>query len=235
MYGPGPVPPQRPTAARVVVPRVLFAVLPLLSLGFLTGATTLRLAVVTRRTRDWWLFGVSVVASVTCLVFVPEDIETLQANLSVGGLLLNAALFTGYFLYADIRHHDPRRAHGAGRSPYGTTYPRTGHGYGYGHPQPQVLPQPGPYGGIPQTPGPLTAPPAHQPQHHRPQPQAPAQHTPHPQPQAPAHPQPQVHQQAHPQPQTAPHPQPQSAPPRIQQVRAELDELSDLLRREDGK
>ncbi|MFF8385151.1 hypothetical protein [Streptomyces kanasensis] len=232
MYGPGPVPPQRPTTARVVVPRVLFAVLPLLSLGFLTGATTLRLAVVTRRTRDWWLFGVSVVASVTCLAFVPEDIETLQANLSVGGLLLNAALFTGYFLHADIRHHDPRRADGAGRSPYGTTYPQTGHGYGYGHPpQPQALPQPGPYGGIPraQAPGPLTAPPAHQPLHH--QPHQPQQHRPQPQvqPQAPAqHP-------PHPQPQTPAQPRPQAAPPRIQQVRAELDELSDLLRREDGK
>ncbi|WP_228978687.1 hypothetical protein [Streptomyces sp. DH12] len=222
MYGPGPVPPQRPTTARVVVPRVLFAVLPLLSLGFLTGATTLRLAVVTRRTRDWWLFGVSVVAPITCMAFMPEDIETTLANVLVGGILLNAALFTAYFLYADIRHHDPRRAGLPGRSPYGTTYPQAGPGPGYGHPQPQPQPQPHPqpYGGIPGAAAPLAAPPAHP--HH--QPQAPAQRAPQPQP--PAQPQP-----AQPQ----PYPQPQAAPPRIQQVRAELDELSDLLRREDGK
>lgn len=192
MYGPGPgFPPQRRHApTHVVVWRVLFAVLPLLSLGFLTGAAMLRLALVTRKVRDWWLFGVSVVVTFTCLALV-EPVQSLQTNLAVAGVMLNAALFTGYFLYADIRHHDTRVAHAAPASPYAATHPQVTGGYGYGYPQPQTppppqaQPQPQPYGRIPQ------------------QPQA----------QPPAAPQ----------------------PPRIDQVRAELDELSDLLRKEEDK
>ncbi|GGQ03460.1 hypothetical protein [Streptomyces roseolilacinus] len=212
MYGPGPVPPQRRTPTHVVVLRVLFAVLPLLSLGFLTGAATLRLAVVTRRPRDWGLFGVSVIVTLLCMIFIPEDTDSMQANLSVGGILLNAALFTGYFLYADIRHHDTRAARPAG-SPYATTFP-LGSGYGYPAPQPRTHP------GIP---------PAAMPQYGQPQPQV--QVPPQVQVQVPAPPQPQ------PQPQPRPSVPPQAgapAAPRIDQVRAELDELSDLLRREDG-
>ncbi|MDT9686027.1 hypothetical protein RND61_28735 [Streptomyces sp. TRM76323] len=203
MYGPGPVPPQRRTPTHVVVLRVLFAVLPLLSLGFLTGAAPLRLAVVTRRPRDWWLFGLSVVLTVTCLVFIPEDTDSMRANLSVGGLLLNAALFTGYFLYADIRHHDRRAARPAAAraaAPYATTFP-LGPASGHGYPPPQT-----PYTGTP---------PAAMPPYGGGQPHAVP---------GPAVP---------PRPPAAPRAGAPAAP-RIDQVRAELDELSDLLRKEDG-
>ncbi|WP_175407153.1 hypothetical protein [Streptomyces sp. TRM64462] len=203
MYGPGPGPgpgyasPQRRTPTHVIVLRVLFAVLPLLSLGLLTGATLVRLAVVTRRARDWWLFGLSAVVTVTCVAFVPEDIETRQADLAVGGLLLNAALFTGYYLFAEIRHFDRDpvgvRPH---VTPYSPTYPQVGRGQGYGYPQPQANPY--------------------------------AQPHPHPQP----HPQPRPVTQPQPHPGAQPQPQ---ASPRIDRVRAELDELSDLLRKEDDK
>lgn len=84
---------------------------------------------------------------------------------------------------------------------------------GYPHP-------PGPYG----YPAPAHQPvPPHQPVQPHPQPQPYAQPQPQPQPQA------QPHSQPHPQPQ--PHPRPE----RIQRVRAELDELSDYLRREQGR
>ncbi|NKY15552.1 hypothetical protein [Streptomyces somaliensis] len=203
MYGPGPgpVPPQRRTPIHVVVLRVLFAVLPLLSLGFLTGAATLRLALVTRRPRDWWLFGLSVLLTVTCMVLTADDTDSGRSSLGVAGLLLNAALFTGYFLYADIRHHD-LPASAAAPSPYATTFPAAGC---YGYP-PQGATYPG-------------APPAAVPPYGRPQPPA-VPGTPVP-PRLPA------------QPPAAPRAE-ESAAPRIDRVRAELDELSDLLRREDG-
>ncbi|MCP9958685.1 MULTISPECIES: hypothetical protein [Streptomyces] len=194
MYGPGPVPPQRRTPTHVVVLRVLFAVLPLLSLGFLTGAATMRLALVTRRVLDWWLFALSVVLTVVSMVLTVDDTDSARSDLGVAGLLLNAALFTGYFLYADLRHHDLRAA-GPAPSPYATTFPAGG-GQGY-PPQGVVYP----------------APPAAVPPYGPPQPHAvPAPATPAPVPARSGPP----------------------AAPRIDQVRAELDELSDLLRREDG-
>lgn len=250
MYGPGPgpVPPRRGTPTHVIWLRVLFAVLPLLSCGFLAAAAPLRLAVVTQRARDWVLFCVSVVITLTCLILMPDDVETLQADLVMGSLLLHAALYTGYFLYADIRHFENRQAAPAaparGIPPYGTTFPAGVAGTGYGYPaQTGQTGQAGrTYPGMP----PVTAPPyarpqppvagpaqPHQPQPHQPQPvqqpiPAPHQQPPHQPVQAP--PQPPVQ---------APHQPPQQQPaspaaPRIDQVRAELDELSDLLRREDG-
>lgn len=199
-YGPGAgpgLPPPRRTPGHVIVLRVLFAVLPLLSLGFLTGASMLRLAVVTRRSLDWWLFGVSVAATVGFLLLTGPDPQALRSSLGAGGVLLNAALFTGYFLYADIRHHE-RAARAA-------------------------EPQPAPYHH-----------PHHPPHPHHPQtPQPPAGYgypPPHP------YPQPQQHPQSHPYPapQPTPHPTPHPPSQRIDQVRAELDELSDLLRKDEG-
>ncbi|OII65222.1 hypothetical protein BJP40_17780 [Streptomyces sp. CC53] len=194
-HGPGTPPPQR-TPTHVVVWRVLFAVLPLLSIGFLTGATTLRLAIVTRRPRDWWLFGLSIVTTIGCLMLTSSDPESVRNSFAAGAMLLNAALFTGYFLYADIRHHDA--AHAAPAQPYARTHPQTPAPGGYAYPQqagPARPPQPNPYT---QTPPHTTG----------------AAHAQTPPPQA--------------------TPQPQGPPsPRIHQVRAELDELSDLLRRDE--
>lgn len=193
MYGPGygivPPQPRRPSTAVVVVLRVVFALLPLLSLGFLTWATTLRLAIVTRRTLDWVLFVLSIVFMIVGLAFLPEDIDSLQADLAMGGVLLNAVLFTGYFLYADIRHHERRLAPPVPVTPYATTSPQQAPGYGY----------PQSYGPLPQARPPAQPQPARQPE-----PQPPAQ------------------------------PQPTAKPTsqRIDQVRAELDELSDLLRKD---
>ncbi|MEU6984782.1 hypothetical protein ABZ946_15375 [Streptomyces sp. NPDC046324] len=196
MYGHGYVPPPPPRAlpASVIVLRVLFAMLPLFSIGFLTWGTMIRLAVVTRRTLDWILCGVSAAVMITGMVLLPEDIETTQADVAMGMILLNAAAFTVYFLVVDIKHDKVRLglvspAAAGAYSPYGTTVPRPQTGYGY--PRQAVPPQP-------------AVPPQAQPQ-------------PQPQPQ---------HQPPH-QPVQTPQPA-----PRIDQVRAELDELSDLLRKE---
>ncbi|MFI9005146.1 hypothetical protein [Streptomyces sp. NPDC053541] len=194
MYGQGYPPPagpqQRPgVPASVIVLRVLFAVLPLFSIGLLTWATALRIALLTRRAVDWVLFALSIVLIVVCLVLMPDDVETTRADVVVATILLSAAAFTGYYLAVDIRH-DRIRLRGpvpppAPYNPYAATVPQQAYGY------PQARPQARP---------PVQA-----------QPQPPVQ----PQPPAPVRP-----------PQVAP------SSPRIDQVRAELDELSDLLRKD---
>lgn len=201
MYGHGyaPPPPQRTIPTGVIVLRVFFAILPLLSIGFLTWGTMIRLAAVTRRARDWVLCGVSAAVMITGMILLPENVETTQADVAMGLILLNALAFTVYFLVADIKHDKVRLglvapAQSASYSPYGATVPRHQAGY-----VPQGQPQP--------------------------QPQQ----------------QPPIAQQAQPQP--APQPvippqptaQPTPANPRIDQVRAELDELSNLLRKDEGK
>ncbi|MGW4159383.1 hypothetical protein [Streptomyces sp. NPDC004788] len=186
MYGhgyPQPTPPpQRGVPASVIVLRVLFAVLPLLSIGFLTWATALRIALLTRKVWDWILLAVSVAVVIAGLVLMPDDPDASRADWVVGMILLNAVAFTAYFLVVDIRHD---------RAPAA--------------PAPVLPPSPSP---SPYNPYAATVP-AHQPQPGYDYPQ----------------PQPQSQPQAQPQPLTPPN-------PRIHQVRAELDELSDLLRRE---
>ncbi|MFE6104605.1 hypothetical protein ACFVQ4_32230 [Streptomyces laurentii] len=210
MYGQGYSPPEPPQQQRsgvpasVIVLRVLFALLPLLSLGLLTWGTALRIALMTRRALDWVLFVVSVVVFVVAMVLMPDEDDTsLLGDLVVGGVLLCAVAFTAYFLVVDLRRPVRRRAPAASAAgvagaatlppgypqpfnPYARTVPQ--HPYppqpGYGYPQPQPQPQP-------------------------------HQHQPQPLPTAP--------------PATSPAPT-----PRIDQVRAELDELSDLLRKDEG-
>ncbi|WP_328657775.1 hypothetical protein [Streptomyces sp. NBC_00334] len=181
MLGPGyapPPPPRRPATAVLVLLRVFFVALPLLSLGFLAWISTLYAAIVTRRPRDWWAFAASAAVLVVSFCFLAtddtDDFSTPAGTTGMIILLLNACACAGYFLYADISHHR--------RPPAPVFLPPTA---GYGHPQP-------------------------------PYPYAPA----------PVHPPVPSYQ--------APPPQHHPAPARIDQVRAELDELSDYLRGHDG-
>ncbi|MEU3900253.1 hypothetical protein [Streptomyces sp. NPDC045251] len=180
----------------LVVLRVVFVALPLLSLGFLAWVSTLWAAIVTRRPREWWVFAASVAALVVSFSFLvqdnTDDFSTPAGTTGMIILLLNAGACAGYFLYADVRHyHLPH--HPGPMAPYPPAA-------GYGYPQP-----PRPYTHVPtQAPAPAPAP--------APRPQAAPQ-----MPQAPVPPPPR-------------HP----APARIDQVRAELDELSDYLRKHDG-
>ncbi|MEU7022247.1 hypothetical protein ABZ990_16505 [Streptomyces sp. NPDC046203] len=226
MYGQGfppATPPQRQRGvpASVIVLRVLFALLPLLSLGLLTWGTALRIALMTRRVLDWVLFVLSVVVVVVAIVLMPDENDTsLTGDLIVGAMLLCAVAFTAYFLVVDMRQggrQRPRRADvrpgfapAEPYNPYAQTVPQ-------GH-FPQQAPQ---------------APQAQQLPPHQPHPFHHLQTQPgygYPQP----HPQPTAAP-----PGTPPGTPPPTAPPtpstaRIDQVRAELDELSDLLRKDEG-
>ncbi|AKZ56203.1 Integral membrane protein [Streptomyces ambofaciens ATCC 23877] len=198
MHGQGfvpPPPPRRPHTAVLVLLRVFFVALPLLSLGFLAWISTLYAAIVSRRPRDWWVFAATAAVLVVGFGFLAtddtDDFSTPNGTAGMIILLLNACVCAGYFLYADIRHH---------QAPLHTGYPPPGPPVtGYGHPQPAY-----PYTAAPPHPSPQQAPLPYQ----APQPQQ----TPTPPPAPPRTPQ----------------------PARIDQVRAELDELSDYLRKHDS-
>ncbi|WP_424213403.1 hypothetical protein ACN20G_15700 [Streptomyces sp. BI20] len=236
MHGPGlppphPVPghlPPPPAPGVVMTLRVLFTALPLLSCGILAWAAMLRLALLTRTKRDWTLFGVSIVIMIGAFVFTnldkTPDQSGWQTNVGIVPLLLLALGATIHYVIADVRHFTARAALHAGPAPVAAPwYPPQTPGTGYGYP-PQAGPAYGPLPGSTPVPGHghgtgrgaghTTTPSAgHSPY------RAPA---PTPPPYAPPQPQPQ-HQ---------PPAQHQPPPPRTARVRAELDELSELLRRE---
>ncbi|MET9723267.1 hypothetical protein [Streptomyces zaomyceticus] len=217
MYGqvPTPAPPRTagPSAATVTV-RVLITVLVVLSLGFLAWVAMLRIAIMRRAGRDWVLFWVQLVLNIGCVVPLEQRFaDTWMNTAGMVVLLVQMAIVTCYFLVVDIRHHQPAPVvimvpspHPPGSYPYGTP------GYGYGYPPAAVT-----------APGPTTGPPPNPPTGPMPYASAPA---------------PAPHGAQVPPPPTVPAPFPPSAPthapapgaPRIDQVRAELDELSDLLR-----
>ncbi len=179
-------PSRRPPTAVLVVLRVFFVAVALLSIGFLAWVAPLRAALVTHKRRDWWIFIGSLVAmGVSFALFSTDktdDFSSPGGNAGMIILLLNACACAGYYLYADIRHFQQLR--------YPGYIPPLHPTVAYGYPQPSA-----PYAAT------------HMPQPPVPQPQSPA--PPPPQPQRPA-------------------------PVRIDQVRAELDELSDYLRKHEG-
>lgn len=238
MYGPGIAPPQprRPSPAIRVVLRVVFVSLSLFSIGFLAWTALLRVAVVTRKKSDWGLFWGGVGTVVVACVFLAMDntdaFSSWQGNTGMTLLLLSGMAATAYYLYADIRHYQDQQWPGpVGAAGYPVQPPQSAYGYPHLQSQPHHGPSPaGPT--VPQHHSPLHAPPSHLAQHGpyaatRPSHDIPGPaHTPVPAP------------QANP---SAPYPTPvpiapaQSGPPshgRIDQVRAELDELSDYLRRQ---
>ncbi|MFJ1897439.1 hypothetical protein [Streptomyces sp. NPDC088115] len=210
MYAPGypqSVPPRIPGRAWIVSMRVLFCALSVFSVGMLLWAPLLRLAIVRRRASDWWLTGGAFAFVVAVMMGIGRDEGDAHGIdfVLIPLLLLAMVAAPVYYLVADIRHYGP---HGAKQHAMG----------GY------VPPAPGYATTTPVTgkPGPAPQPPHQQqtfpqqpvaqqtfPQQQYGQQQAPP-HTPYP-------------QQLHPQPQ------------RIDQVRAELDELSDYLRKEEGR
>ncbi|MFJ1639693.1 MULTISPECIES: hypothetical protein [unclassified Streptomyces] len=225
MYAPGhpPTPPRRvPSRAWIVSMRVLFLVLSVGSVGILLWSPLLRLAIVRRRASDWWLTGAGFVF--VC-VLIPvlgrdgNDEPTGIDNVLIPLLLVTMLGSIAYYLVGDVRHYDRlTKQHPLGG--YSAVPPAPGYGYGYPYAptvptrMPSAAPMPAP---IPaQAPAPLVRP-AQQPQQPQPSPWQQQQQ--------------QQQQLPHPQPHPAPHPHPH----RIDQVRAELDELSDYLREEEGR
>ncbi|CAM5389949.1 hypothetical protein GCM10010343_45450 [Streptomyces avidinii] len=191
MHGPGLQPQHGPqsNSGGVTALRVVFMLLPILSCGFLAWGSMLRLALVTRKARDWALMVVSGILAVVWMTLIQidptPDVNGWQGNLGAGGSIFTGFAICVYFLVADIKHHEALR-----NAPTAQWYPQQAP---YGHVQ-----QPGPAYGYPPTtattvPSTPTSTPTPVP------PQVPPQATP---------------------------------PPRIGQVRAELDELSELLRKQ---
>ncbi|MFF4858014.1 hypothetical protein ACFY2N_24265 [Streptomyces rubiginosohelvolus] len=197
MHGYGPMPQQpttsRPSPATLTTVRVILVALTVLSCGLLGWAPMLRLAIVTRRPRDWFLLVVVLALNIGLFAFImatPDDPDQMSDAAALFMMLWILGLLAGvitYYLYAEIRHYNTLGA----PAPYGTP----------GHPAPP----------LPYQQQHLAPHQQHQPQQHQPQPQQ--------------------HQQ--PNPYTAPTtpPTPTPAPQRLDQVRAELDELSDYLRK----
>ncbi|WP_405190823.1 hypothetical protein OG473_24215 [Streptomyces anulatus] len=202
MHGYGPTPQQQttslPSPATLTTVRVILVTVTVLSCGLLGWVAMLRLAIVTRRPRDWVLLVVVMVLNAALFAFImgtPDDPDDMSDASVLLMLLWIVALLAGvitYYLYVEIRHYSSLRSLG---SPPPYTAPA--------HPAPL------PYQ-----------------QHPAQQQQQQHQH------------QPQQHQQQHQQPQPNPYtvqtppPTPTPAPQRLDQVRAELDELSDYLRKE---
>ncbi|MER7990062.1 hypothetical protein ABTY53_31415 [Streptomyces noursei] len=231
MHGPVPAPaPHRPPARGTVLAlRVLFVAATVLSLGFLGWAAMLRAAIVQRRPLGWWLFAGDLALFLgTCVLIVSFPETDWRTNLGVALLLLQIAAVVAYYLVVDLR---AARLQPAGPVP--PAYPAGPFPHPYAapptHRSPDHHPAPPPGGAFPPhapryaqetqpyaaaPPGPASAPvnPYATTATGLP-PQQPPAH-PAPAPQAPAH-----------------RPQPQ----RIDQVRAELDELSDYLRKEGGR
>ncbi|MFF3783463.1 hypothetical protein [Streptomyces sp. NPDC001933] len=238
MYAPGhpPTPPRRvPSRAWIVSMRVLFGVLSVGSLGILLWAPLLRLAIVRRRAYDWWLTGAGFVFVCVLLPVLGRDGSDEPTGIDYLLIPLLLVVMLGslaYYLVGDIRHYErltrqqPVTGYGYGHG-YGHGH---GHGYGYGYqhaptvPMGRSTPAPVPMPAAAPTPVPSPPLPVQQP------PAAP-QFQPQPQPQPQLQPQPNPAPQPQPQPRPHSHPHPQ----RIDQVRAELDELSDYLRKEEGR
>ncbi|MEU9675395.1 hypothetical protein AB0D92_17980 [Streptomyces parvus] len=189
MHGYGPMPQQpttsRPSPATLTTVRVILVALTVLSCGLLGWAPMLRLAIVTRRPRDWFLLVVVIALNIGLFAFImatPDDPDEMSDAAALFMMLWILGLLAGvitYYLYAEIRHYNSIGA----PAPYSAP----------AHPAP-----------------PLPYQQQHPAQHHQPQPHQP------------------------PNPYTAPAtpPTPKPAPQRLDQVRAELDELSDYLRQE---
>lgn len=227
MYGPGITQPQpRPMGRTAVIwLRVLFTALPVLSLGFFAWGSLLRLAIVRKNALDWALMVIDAVLVIGAYIMVgsSDDTNSWQANVGTMAVLVVMFGTPVYFLIADIRFWSAHPAgYGVpngpmgymGQSPYNTGYGPMGGG----------IPGPGPGPVLHRTPVPNQTPMPYQPPVQQQNPMA--RQTPVP-PQAPVPPQSPV-------PSTGPAEGQQEAP-RIDQVRAELDELSDYLRKEEGQ
>ncbi|GAA1532273.1 hypothetical protein GCM10009730_46960 [Streptomyces albidochromogenes] len=216
MHGSGTTPPVR-TDGAVITMRVLFPICAVFSCGVLSCVPLLRIAILRGRWYDWAVAWASIPVAITAFAVVgslPEgDVRT---DIALSCILLLGAASAGYFLVFDIRHYARLGAAGVPHSVTGTQAP-----YGPYAPQAQSQPQQQPYG--------QSAPP----QYGYPNPYA---STPvvNPAPVPPPHhqPQPQQTQPQQPHPHEHPHPHPPQQPRRVDQVRAELDELSDLLRQD---
>ncbi|WP_326697925.1 hypothetical protein OG909_11620 [Streptomyces sp. NBC_01754] len=210
MHGYG-YPPQRPPTRRsspgtLIGLRVLFVALTFLSCGFLSWAAMLRLALVTRRALDRVLVAVSVVLNVAVLVYIGSTPDGPEAELTPVQTIVFMAWMACSVLGTTIYYLYAEIRHYA-QGPQGAGPPS------YVDPLARTVTS-GPRQGYPPAPWPVP------PHTAGPAPAPPPASVPTPR-SAPAPVPPPV----------TPHP---ATSPRLDQVQAELDELSDYLRKEGG-
>ncbi|MGH4029848.1 hypothetical protein ACQB60_13025 [Actinomycetota bacterium Odt1-20B] len=206
MHGPGYAQPHppAPSGGTHVTLRVVFVVLAVITCGLAAWAPLLRLAVVTRKAHDWVLFGLVAALDGTALVLIAVDPGDDEFTGS-GNAGMAIMVCT---MFAAVIYYLVADIRHFGRL---ALQQAQFMGYASGaqaHPQAQPS-----YGYPPQQPAPGPAPVHFQ--------------------QTQTHPQ----QPPRPEPQQGPHTPPppaRPAPARIHQVRAELDELSDYLRKQEG-
>ncbi|KNB54392.1 hypothetical protein [Streptomyces caatingaensis] len=245
----------------IVVIRVVIVAITVLTVFLMSWIPVLRVAIVRRRGKDWALFWTVLVVSVGCLVMMEERFSKTTNSVGLIAAICVGSLSIAYYLWADIRHFRPAApaaAPGGYAPPYAVTLPAQPQPQPGSRPEPfpgagpggPGAPQPGPYPSFappPPYPGSDTPVPGHQPgltvpgQGAAPYGQ-PGGCPPQAQPVTgapPAVPQPGY---GYPHvPEGAPRDAARQAaaghrtPERIRQVRAELDELSDLLRKEAGE
>ncbi|MGV9426783.1 hypothetical protein ACWDO7_21170 [Streptomyces sp. NPDC003656] len=208
MYGHGEPPPARPTGA-IITLRVLMVACGLLTCGTLACVPLFRAAFLSRKWVDWLLAPVSLVLSLVCFDIVGTvPYDDSRGDMALAGALLIGVASAVRFLFVDVYHYRNNRY---GRAGYAPPYADT-----LAAPYSYAPPAPLPSTSLP----PTLLPPTPQPEHPMP-------------PLYPQHPLP--HGTVPPQ-SPPPLPPPQTpAPARIDQVRAELDELSDYLRRHDRR
>ncbi|KUN37779.1 hypothetical protein AQJ30_15995 [Streptomyces longwoodensis] len=214
MYGHGAVPPSR-SAGTVITLRVLFAAAGFLSCGLLACMPLFRVAALRGRWYDWTAAYVSLPLSIGALAVVGSVPETdVRSDIALATALILGAAAAAYFVMVDVQL-GRRPQFGPGPQGPGAHGPAAPTVFGYAQPTPPVSPYATTH--VPQQPPATPVPHPHTP--------IPQPHTPVPQP-PPAHGS------------TAPGPVPppqRPAPARIDQVRAELDELSDFLRKQEGR
>ncbi|MFI1000099.1 hypothetical protein ACIP10_13285 [Streptomyces galbus] len=212
MYGHGAVPPSR-SAGTVITLRVLFAAAGFLSCGLLACMPLFRVAALRGRWYDWTAAWVSLPLSIGALAVVGSVPETdVRSDIALATALILGAAAAAYFVMVDVQLERNRQRFGPGPQGPGPAAPTV---FGYARPAPPVSPYATTH--VPQQP-PVTP--------------VPGPHTPIPQPHTPIPQPPPAHSSTAP----GPVPPPQRpTPARIDQVRAELDELSDFLRQQEGR
>ena len=141
MYGPAPIPlPRRGARAARVILRLLFIAIPPATIGILSWLPMLRLAVRSRRGRDWFWCGAVAVLATGAFVLVGQsnDDNSWQTGLGTAGLILLALGVPVYFLVADLRWFDAHRSGTASSIASNTASPTDLPGTGY----PPVVPWP---------------------------------------------------------------------------------------------
>ncbi|MFE0062844.1 hypothetical protein, partial [Streptomyces sp. NPDC059003] len=169
-HGYAPPPPPDPAAGSPVTLRVLFVVLAALTCGFLAWAAMLRLALVTRKVRDWVLFAAVVAIEVVAVVLIGidqgEEEFAAPGNAGMTILVSTVVPVIAYYLTMDIRHFArvgrdrlPYQQTQFGQTPYAQTqFAQTQFGGYAPQPQPPQPQPPQPSYGYPAQPAPAPAP-----------------------------------------------------------------------------